>query len=88
MKKNPFIKVMTIIILIIAAISLVFGSAIMLLWWNTTEENNQTVEYIETGINAEINTGVEINNEEWEIESGNNNSEAIESEEVDIAEIE
>ena len=87
MKKNPFIKVMTIIILIIAAISLVFGSAIMLLWWNTTEENNQTVE-IETDINAEINTGVEINNEEWEIESGNNNSEAIESEEVDIAEIE
>ena len=88
MKKNPFIKVMTSIILIIAAISLVFGSAIMLLWWNTTEENNQTVEYIETEINAEINTGVEINNEEWEIESGNNNSEAIESEEVDIAEIE
>lgn len=88
MKKNPFIKVMTIIILIIAAISLVFGSAIMLLWWNTTEENNQTVEYIETEINAEIDTGVEINNEEWEIESGNNSSEAIESDEVDIAEIE
>lgn len=88
MKKNPFIKVMTIIILIIAAISLVFGSAIMLLWWNTIEENNQTVEYIETEINAEIDTGVEINNEEWEIESGNNNSEAIESEEVDMAEIE
>jgi hypothetical protein len=31
MKKNPFIKAMTIIILVVAAISLVFGSAIMLL---------------------------------------------------------
>jgi hypothetical protein len=31
MKKNPFIKIVTIIILAIAVISLVFGSAIMLM---------------------------------------------------------
>ena len=45
MKKNPFIKVITIIILAIAAFSLVFGSAIMLLWNTQDSEEATNLEY-------------------------------------------
>ena len=64
MKKNPFIKIITVIILWIAAFSLIFGSAIMLLWNNTTEEDKWTQEIIDSEIieeNADDNTADEDN---------------------------
>ena len=56
MKKNRFIKIITVIILWIAAFSLVFGSAIMLLG-NTNTENTEIAdnwEYTGNEINEEV----------------------------------
>lgn len=56
MKKNRFIKIITVIILWIAAFSLVFGSAIMLLG-NTNTENTEIAdnwEYTGNKINEEV----------------------------------
>lgn len=75
MKKNRFIKIITVIILWIAAFSLIFGSAIMLLW-NTNTENTEITdnwEYIDNEFNEEINEepiydiSTEDNNVEIEI---------------------
>ena len=56
MKKNRFIKIITVIILWIAAFSLVFGSAIMLLG-NTNTKNTEIAdnwEYTGNEINEEV----------------------------------
>ena len=75
MKKNRFIKIITIIILWIAAFSLVFGSAIMLLG-NTNTENTEIAdnwEYTGNEINEEVDEeliydiSAENNNVEVEI---------------------
>ena len=75
MKKNRFIKIITVIILWIAAFSLVFGSAIMLLG-NTNTENTEIAdnwEYTGNEINEEVDDKViydipaEDNNVEVEI---------------------
>ena len=75
MKKNRFIKIITVIILWIAAFSLVFGSAIMLLG-NTNTENTEIAdnwEYTGNGINEEVDEeliydiSAEDNNTEVEI---------------------
>lgn len=75
MKKNRFIKIITVIILWIAAFSLVFGSAIMLLG-NTNTENTEIAdnwEYTGNEINEEIDEeliydiSAEDNNTEVEI---------------------
>ena len=77
MKKNPFIKVMTIFIVIIVWISLIWWSAIMLLWNNTTEKNTNSSEYVENVIENEIvsekdNIEIENDAETWDIvETGN-----------------
>lgn len=72
MKKNLTAKIITFIILIIAAISLIFGSFIMLLW-NTWETPAQQEPYQEEIVveNNEENVWEEVvveNNEEniWE----------------------
>jgi len=71
MKKTPFIKVITIIILAIAAFSLIFGSAIMLLG-NSSEQEQEisNPEYTEIEINENIN---EL--ETYEISAEDNNVE-------------
>jgi hypothetical protein len=75
MKKNRFIKIITVIILWIAAFSLVFGSAIMLLG-NTNTENTGIAdnwEYTGNEINEEVDEeliydiSAENNNVEVEI---------------------
>jgi hypothetical protein len=75
MKKNRFIKIITVIILWIAAFSLVFGSAIMLLG-NTNTENTEIAdnwEYTGNEINEEVDEeliydiSAEDNNTEVEI---------------------
>ena len=75
MKKNRFIKIITVIILWIAAFSLVFGSAIMLLG-NTNTENTEITdnwEYTGNEINEEVDEeliydiSAEDNNVEVEI---------------------
>lgn len=75
MKKNRFIKIITVIILWIAAFSLVFGSAIMLLG-NTNTENTEIAdnwEYTGNEINEEVDEeliydiSAENNNVEVEI---------------------
>jgi hypothetical protein len=75
MKKNRFIKIITVIILWIAAFSLVFGSAIMLLG-NTNTKNTEIAdnwEYTGNEINEEVDDKViydipaEDNNVEVEI---------------------
>lgn len=75
MKKNRFIKIITVIILWIAAFSLVFGSAIMLLG-NTNTENTEIAdnwEYTGNEINEEVDEeliydiSAEDNNVEVEI---------------------
>lgn len=75
MKKNRFIKIITVIILWIAAFSLVFGSAIMLLG-NTNTKNTEIAdnwEYTGNEINEEVDDKViydipaEDNNVEIEI---------------------
>jgi hypothetical protein len=75
MKKNRFIKIITVIILWIAAFSLVFGSAIMLLG-NTNTENTGIAdnwEYTGNEINEEVDEeliydiSAEDNNTEVEI---------------------
>ena len=75
MKKNLTAKIITFIILLIAAISLVFGSFIMLLWnnWETPAQQEQYQEEI-----------VVENNEEnvWEEVVVENNEENIWEEEV------
>lgn len=79
MKKNLTAKIITFIILIIAAISLIFGSFIMLLW-NTWETPVQQEPYQE-----EI---VVENNEEnvWEEVVVENNEENIWEEEIVVNE--
>ena len=84
MKKNPFIKVMTIFIVIIVWISLIWWSAIMLLWNNTTEKNTNSSEYVENVIENEIvsekdNIEIENDAETWDI---------VETGDINIAEIE
>lgn len=84
MKKNPFIKVMTIFIVIIVWISLIWWSAIMLLWNNTTEKNTNSSEYVENVIENEIvsekdNIEIEKDAETWDI---------VETGDINIAEIE
>jgi hypothetical protein len=71
MKKTPFIKVITIIILAIAAFSLIFGSAIMLLG-NSSEQEQEisNPEYTEIETNENIN---EL--ETYEISAEDNNVE-------------
>ena len=76
MKKNLTAKIITFIILLIAAISLIFGSFIMLLW-NTWETPVQEETYQEVVVeNNEGNIWEEEleNNEEltWEEELENN----------------
>lgn len=72
MKKNRFIKIITVIILWIAAFSLVFGSAIMLLG-NTNTEIADNWEYTGNEINEEVDEeliydiSAEDNNTEVEI---------------------
>lgn len=68
MKKNPFIKIITVIILWIAAFSLIFWSAIMLLW-NTTEETerNQEINYSRAKEDIENNSIIEMENNDIEI---------------------
>lgn len=75
MKKNRFIKIITVIILWIAAFSLVFGSAIMLLG-NTNTENTEIADkwdYTGNKINEEVDEeliydiSAEDNNTEVEI---------------------
>ena len=70
MKKNSFTKIITIIILAIAAFSLVFGSFIMILS-PTTEENTINGEETIT-INADDN----IVTIEWEATEETENNEA------------
>ena len=74
MKKNRFIKIITVIILWIAAFSLVFGSAIMLLG-NTNTENTEIAdnwEYTGNEINEEVDEELiyDISAEDNNIEIG------------------
>ena len=79
MKKNLTAKIITFIILIIEAISLIFGSFIMLLWnnWETPVQQEQYQEEI-----------VVENNEEnaWEEVVVENNEENIWEEEIVVNE--
>ena len=72
MKKNRFIKIITVIILWIAAFSLIFGSAIMLLW-NTNTENTDIIENWEN-IDNEFNEQI-VNEPTYDMSDENNNVE-------------
>ena len=85
MKKNPFIKVMTIFIVIIVGISLIWWSAIMLLWDNTTENNVNNPEYIENEINEPEIISEEDN---LEIEDETGTWDTVKTGDINIAEIE
>ena len=87
MKKNSFTKIITLIILAIAAFSLVFGSFIMILSPNKEEavDNNTNIEISDGTWTIEISADDTTVTIEWEIETGSeietNENEEIESNE-------
>ena len=87
MKKNSFTKIITLIILAIAAFSLVFGSFIMILSTNKEEavDNNINIENSDETWTIEISADDTTVTIEWEIETGSeietNENEEIESNE-------
>lgn len=87
MKKNSFTKIITLIILAIAAFSLVFGSFIMILSPNKEEavDNNINIENSDETWTIEISADDTTVTIEWETETGSeiviNENEEIESNE-------
>lgn len=87
MKKNSFTKIITLIILAIAAFSLVFGSFIMILSPNKEEtvDNNTNIEISDETWTIEISADDTTVTIEWEIETGSeivtNENEEIETNE-------
>ena len=87
MKKNSFTKIITLIILAIAAFSLVFGSFIMILSPNKEEtvDNNTNIESSDETWTIEISADDTTVTIEWEIETGSeietNENKEIESNE-------